>query len=107
MEEFNLENITITFQLQWVTYTWIRVSPFFWLIIPSFYSRGRGNGKKGLIEIRALKIDEPLAIRVYNVHSKKQFLFSFRWLCFEVQFPWYRLTEVGKIYPKRYNWNNQ
>lgn len=102
MEDFSLEQLTFTIQLNWVSYNFIRFSPFFWLVIPSFQRRGRGNGRKEMITYHYYKENGEIGQDGHH-HRKYQQLICVRWLCIELQFAIYRLTDIGKIYPKNYD----
>lgn len=102
MEDFNLEDLTITIRLISGGNTHLRIGIFHWVILPSL-STGYGAGSSQPIVILQFGED---SFKEY-IHNRKYKCFHyFKWLCFEIKFFTYRLTDVGKLYPKNYNWRN-
>jgi len=94
---------------------WVKIIPFVWHLYPSIH--GQRNQKRKHIEyidIYMPRIHNFDSTWEYSIDDFTRYCYSrfigypsiFKFLCFEIGFIRKELSDVGKIYPKGYNYKN-
>jgi hypothetical protein len=100
-----LEKLSLTILLSKIgNTTRLTITPFFWVIL--FSLRREYTGMSGNhITIRKV-MQSPTSIDFKSIQVPRKYLrkYVFSWLCFDLEFHRWKLTEAGNIFPSNYDY---